>query len=366
MKHVLAFASISALLCALGFAQPKQEPLKITYPKFALAFYSQPQSGDAVVLPFLEGRATTGNKERFGVFFQKVPASTVIVEIIDEQGKILKSVTVGDFMGKNSTSGVKLVSARTMSLQHRAEVVHDVALPAGNVRLITRVMKTADAPTQEIPAQMIVSFIASSASTVHVALRVALPLEGTFEAKPNGAVVTAKTAPAAIGIAAMGKTEKVEMLKNVLSVKSSVVAVGKETPVIWLVIDGSANAVLAAAKSEAGTSVDNLLKIAGDPLLRIVNTASKESTLPGDTVTYAVYCKNIGGGAATDVVLTNPVPVGTLYIENSAVGEKTEISVEKDAAVAPQMGRVKLVRWKLLEPLTPGNELVVNYRITIQ
>jgi uncharacterized repeat protein (TIGR01451 family) len=64
---------------------------------------------------------------------------------------------------------------------------------------------------------------------------------------------------------------------------------------------------------------------------------SKQTTLvpaalvpPGGEVVYTVKFENVGKQAATDVVVTNPVPEHMRYVANSAGGPGTEIKYSVD------------------------------------
>ncbi|MCX6138424.1 MAG: DUF11 domain-containing protein, partial [Ignavibacteriales bacterium] len=288
-----------------------------------------------------------------------------LIDILDVSGKILKSVTVGDFTGKNPTSGIKLVGAKSQAQQQRAEILHEISLPAGRIILSTKILATGTGKTQGNPAQLFISFCVTSVTAQNLALNVNLPLEGTVEGKANGAVVSAKNSPASIGISIVGKSEKIEVVKNVLVAKSAVTAVSKETPVLWLVVDGSTNAAAVAAKNEVSASMGKMTNSASEPLLSIVNTLDKENAQPADTIAYTLFCKNVGGAQATDVVVSNPIPAGARFLENSATGEKTDITIVRTATAAPQLGEVKEVRWKFLEPLGAGCEKIVTFKVVI-
>lgn len=64
---------------------------------------------------------------------------------------------------------------------------------------------------------------------------------------------------------------------------------------------------------------------------------SKQTTLvpaalvpPGGEVVYTVKFENVGKQAATDVVVTNPVPEHTRYVANSAGGPGIEVTYSVD------------------------------------
>jgi len=61
--------------------------------------------------------------------------------------------------------------------------------------------------------------------------------------------------------------------------------------------------------------------------------------LPGKEVLFTVTYTNVGGEAAEDVVITNPVPEHMSYVNNSATGDNTSVTFSVDGGktfAAPQ------------------------------
>jgi len=52
--------------------------------------------------------------------------------------------------------------------------------------------------------------------------------------------------------------------------------------------------------------------------------------VPGNEVVYTITAKNTGKQAADKIVVTNPVPEHTVYIEGSAFGKNTDITFSVD------------------------------------
>jgi uncharacterized repeat protein (TIGR01451 family) len=139
-----------------------------------------------------------------------------------------------------------------------------------------------------------------------------------------------------------------------------------DRPLLWMVVEGSSSASPSGAKTDAAASLASNVKNSAKPHLIIVTTADKQSTQPADTVTYTLVCVNVGLGSAADVVLKNPIPDGTRYIESSAAGQGTDISVERESKPAPQQGAATVVQWKLNEPLQPGAEKIVSFKVIVR
>lgn len=65
----------------------------------------------------------------------------------------------------------------------------------------------------------------------------------------------------------------------------------------------------------------------GKETVQWVNAASISS---GEVITYTVIYKNEGDEEATDVVIDDPIPTGTVYLPDSATGKGSDISFSID------------------------------------
>jgi len=54
------------------------------------------------------------------------------------------------------------------------------------------------------------------------------------------------------------------------------------------------------------------------PNLTLTKSADKTEVQPGDTITYTIIYKNDGASDAINVVITDPIPSGTVYVDQSA------------------------------------------------
>jgi uncharacterized repeat protein (TIGR01451 family) len=112
--------------------------------------------------------------------------------------------------------------------------------------------------------------------------------------------------------------------------------------------------------------------------------APAKSVLPGHEVIYTVTFENIGHEAASDVVVTNPVPEHTSYQPGSAFGPGTELLFSTDGgrSFAPATalevhghdGSVRAagpedythIRFVLKNSLTPGAVAFARYRTIVK
>jgi len=100
--------------------------------------------------------------------------------------------------------------------------------------------------------------------------------------------------------------------------------------------------------------------------LSILNSASKVTPFPGDTITYTITYHNIGSSPAQDVVISNPIPALTTYVENSAAGEMAEVSIDRKKVAPPQQGEVTGVNWKVTKRINPGEEGTVSFKAIVR
>lgn len=104
---------------------------------------------------------------------------------------------------------------------------------------------------------------------------------------------------------------------------------------------------------------------------------------PGGEVVYTVKFENVGKQAATDVVVTNPVPEHTRYVANSAGGPGTEVTYSVDGGRtfgAPGALRVAAdggtrpataadythLQFRLVNALPPGQVAYARFRTVVK
>ncbi len=364
MKHsVLLFVTV-VFTCAGLNAQQAKKGVTTEYSQFTLSSFSPLNASGSQSAMLLGGRLEKGKKEQFGAMLGTSQAA--IIEFLDAGNKAIKALNSSDLLGK-STSGVKLVRTSGDELGTQSEAVYDVAFPQGKGEFAIHSIVAGGASGSK--PKIILSFQLKGAVGDVAGIRISLPIDGQVVAQESGFVISAKTQPAAFAAAVFPKPKSVNADKNMLSIVTAVPAGAQSasgTTLLWMVVEGSSSSNAAAAKTEATALLKTNAQYSADPNLVIVTTANKVSTQPTDTVTYLLVCTNIGLGNATDVVLSNPIPAGTSFLEGSAEGQGTSITIEREKATAPQLGLVKSVNWKLNEPLKPGAEKIVSFKIIVR
>jgi len=112
--------------------------------------------------------------------------------------------------------------------------------------------------------------------------------------------------------------------------------------------------------------------------------APASKVLPGHEVVYTVTFENVGHDAASDVIVTNPVPEHTSYVPGSAFGPGTDLLFSTDGGhsfasagaleVHGADGSVRAagpedythIRFVLKNSLTPGAVAFARYRTIVK
>jgi|GEM_PF-2677582 len=371
MRNLTFIVALSVLCAMFTFGQKKPVQRQVQKP---VASQQQKQSALSISdkqceltyspQAFLEAKTTVGAKERFGLIFKNSLGKNLFAEIIDAGGKVVESITLNEYL--SGSKKVKLISTKVSSDGRTSEVVHEIASSIGTLQLLTRGLRAGDKTSTTGIETIVLTFSLSAPSEQMLGLRLLLPVEGTAEVKEKGVILSGKTATSVIAVSVLPTTEQIEYQKNILSIKSSSTQIKKSTPVVWLVASVVTNVSLTAAKTAAVARLVSTATAAQEPNLVIVNTVSKNDAQPGDTVTYQLTCKNIGLGDATNIQLTNPIPVGTVYIEGSATTDGADVVVERENAPPPQASSAKNIKWTLKEALKSGQEFTVEFKVAIR
>ena len=116
----------------------------------------------------------------------------------------------------------------------------------------------------------------------------------------------------------------------------------------------------------------------------IVKRTAATNVVPGTEVIYTITAKNTGNEPADNIVVTNPIPQHTVYVDGSAFGAGTNITfsidggktydqaknlIIKDKAGKPRAAKPEdytHVRWTPQFNLQPGKEAPVWYRVRVK
>jgi uncharacterized repeat protein (TIGR01451 family) len=289
-------------------------------------------------------------------------ASATFLEVKDGNKSIL-SVNAKDFSAKakvqsNGTKTSYSYSAGTVSVVLDADVVSDETLPLG--KSVQFSLKVRSASAKNLTAVLTlfgdgyvnkVGTNGASNSRVEKG-KAEYPL--VLIAGNNGSVVSTESSEQK----APGRSIKVS--------SSDVPSTGEEVEVL------SFRTLVSTVKNfeKSALQVKNIESLIVSKKekteLSILNSASKVTPFPGDTITYTITYHNIGSSPAQDVVISNPIPALTTYVENSAAGEMAEVSIDRKKVAPPQQGEVTGVNWKVTKRINPGEEGTVSFKAIVR
>jgi uncharacterized repeat protein (TIGR01451 family) len=119
----------------------------------------------------------------------------------------------------------------------------------------------------------------------------------------------------------------------------------------------------------------------------IAERAPLDKSRPGDLLVYTIAYQNMGKSPILDATIVDPIPVGTVYVLDSAEGRDTEIACSIDGGHAyqkpPVIIRVKKpdgteesrpapadrythVQWVIKKPVPPGESGRVSLKVTVR
>jgi uncharacterized repeat protein (TIGR01451 family) len=353
---------LGLLLAFPLYGQQSGTELTMTSNQLAVSFSTQAHSG-AIILPLIEAKFLSGKKEQYGIIFHSNQSKAAFVEILDENGKVVKSISVDEFVGKKSSQGVTIVKNIVTGSGRVAESDLEIKTASGTVHLYSDALLVGTKNNSADPEYIVETFSLSSEPARKLAVRLNLAVEGNADVKKDGIVLSGKLSASAVAVSVLPTGSMIASSKNNVTITTPAAEVSGKTSVLWLTVAGESAASLASAKSSSAAKIVAAGKNSADAKLVIVNTISKSDAQPGDTVTYSVVCKNIGIGSASNISLSNPVPNGTLYLNGSASEDGATVNFEKDQNGSDA---VKKITWGLLEPLSGGTQKSVHFKVIIQ
>lgn len=112
--------------------------------------------------------------------------------------------------------------------------------------------------------------------------------------------------------------------------------------------------------------------------------ASSVNVGPGDVVIFSNICVNKGSKPAEDVVITNPIPKHTVYVDGTAEGKDTVIEFSVDGGKSygkpesltvfgedgkPRRAKAEEythIRWRVTRPIPTAESATVSFRAKIK
>ena len=140
----------------------------------------------------------------------------------------------------------------------------------------------------------------------------------------------------------------------------------------------------AAAAIQLTTTAETEVTETNSEDAEITKRVPAAEVVPGSEVIYTITAHNTGPEPAGDVVITNPIPEQTVYVEGSAYGAGARITFSVDGGetwdepealtVTDQNGNTRPaapedythIRWVLEFELEPGKKAPVWYRVRVK
>jgi uncharacterized repeat protein (TIGR01451 family) len=310
---------------------------------------------------------STKEESNFGFWLSNnTNANAVFLDVKDGQ-KSIATVTAKDFAAKakSQTAGKKTSTvytagsgANAVTITIETEAVADTTMPLGKVVLAD--VKVKAAGTRKLSAVMtlygdgFVSKIGTNGLT-------------------NSNVENGKAAyPLVMLVGNAGTTASTESApqktagKLVKLTSATVSSTGEEVSLLSFRTHATTVKNFEKSISQA-MNVESVVSTKKEKTeLSLLNSASKATPFPGDTITYTITYHNIGNAAAQDITISNPIPVNTSYVEKSAAGDGAEITEERKKLPPPQIGEVLSVSWKIKKQVRPGEEGTVSLKAVIR
>ena len=145
----------------------------------------------------------------------------------------------------------------------------------------------------------------------------------------------------------------------------------------------SVASLTAFAQVELKTEMYKVIEVQKDNGTSKIEWVTPDNITPGDKVGYRIMVKNKGDKAADDIVLNNPVPENTIYVDGSARGANSSIVfsvdqgktfatpeklfIEKNGKKLPATAKdYSNVRWVLTSSLKVGEQSSVQYVVQVK
>ncbi|MFK7914015.1 MAG: hypothetical protein AB8B93_08880 [Pseudomonadales bacterium] len=151
-----------------------------------------------------------------------------------------------------------------------------------------------------------------------------------------------------------------------------------------LLMLGMSNALAEVALSNDVQKVETFVDSDGSAQRRLVDV---DSVVPGDELRYTIHFVNNGSASvdAGSIIITNPIPDDTEYLDGTAFGSGTNISFSADAgssfgtpdqltvipegSLAPTPAAARdytTIRWEFTPTLAPGEASHVSFNVRLK
>ena len=135
-------------------------------------------------------------------------------------------------------------------------------------------------------------------------------------------------------------------------------------------LSGTSQVAADEIKNTASASGDNLSTpvnsnqttlTAGQAILQLVKTADRAAAEPGDTVIYRLSLSNTGQAAASNITVTDTLPLGVRYLPQLLQGSITTGNTTTPVSLPPAQTANRTVTFTYPTPLAPQQTLTIAY-----
>jgi uncharacterized repeat protein (TIGR01451 family) len=383
MKNDRLISAIVAF-CILSSIGWSQNVIELKYSTYTLTAFSQPFSEEGLkAAPFISARQriASGKELRpFGIVYEgkaESPDAQTIFEIIDaEKNASIKKISVGEYYGKE-TAGWKSIAAESKISPDKLLSVFRIQVGAYNIKL-TREIAVAEERNLPLGKKIAVAFSVESDIPLKLKGKFFGVAEGSWKSAGKSFFISESDSLSSIhptlifhplqGSAVDAGSSSGKNSPRRFTITSKEISVPRNTQTIIFSLEAIGTTIF--FKEHIARQAENLKTYldthTGKPAVVAVSQASKAMTRPGDTLTFFLYSHNIGTAAAVENTLSNIIPAGTLYIEGSAEGTASTITLTRKEAVLPQVGQVTNITWKFTDPIYPGEERKASFKVIIQ
>ena len=370
--------TFTLLLTAAAGPLFAQQSLEVRYPTYSLsAVASLKNRPDAELVPMLTGKVDSlgkkAEKNRFGFLFRsnaKSLGSTTILELTDaETRQSIKKISLEEYFGKE-TSGWKLVDQSSSSsassivsvfsikqkdfegtLTREMTVIQDRSLPAGKGIRVAFWLESKTLRTISATFHLAAEGLASSAGS----LVIVASTEPAAQVNPMMTVSFSGAKQIQVEAPKKGKAQSITITTNTVQLaaeaKSQLLSFSVAGTNAWYGESVRRQAQNLAAYFSTGKTSPNVVP---------VTIADKPHASPRDTMTYTIYCQNLGTSVATGAEVSNPIPQGTTYVAGSAAGANTSISFEKTGET------IAAIKWLFQDAIQAGEERSVTFKVVVR
>ncbi|MCU0454112.1 MAG: DUF11 domain-containing protein [Bacteroidetes bacterium] len=360
---------------------PAQQDMSLAMPGYRVAIAGgliEPANGGIVVAK-LDSLPKQRGQARFGVLFReqvKTAARTPVLEFLDAAtGKIISTVTLDEWQGRASATWQPLPEASSSTPE---KVVDVYAVREGNASFtVTRTLEPVTAPYLPLGKglRMTISIGTSSVPSLRAVFHGVV--EGVARAQGRLLSISSAEKNVPMNASLMLHWSEGSMLRldpaspnkpQMFAVSSGAVNLPGQgsIEVLSVRIAGSTSPVAEHQAAQAAALHQFAEGNGARPQFVARTLVDRPKAGPGDTVAYSLTYYNIGTASAVDVQLANPIPDGTEFLEGSEAGPDSDISVDREKATAPAVGRVTNLSWTFKGAIAPGEERWASFKVILK